>query len=133
MRTRTTFALAASTLAFGVPPAAATPDSYQPQLGAQPDAFERYVMNNAPEEQPDAFSRYLRNQQSASLGSTGAATHPDSRAVRPSPALAAAAAVDGDSRDWAAGALGALGGALVAVVAVAGASAIRGRRRLVLR
>ena len=117
--------------------AAADPDGYQPQLqaGAQPDAFDRYVRNNAPAEPTDAFGRYLRNHSSGTLSfdPTGAAGHPDSRAVRLSSAVEAGPAVAGDGRDWTTGALGALGGAFLALVAVVGASAIRGRGRLVLR
>lgn len=136
MRLRTTFALAVAALAVGIPTAAADPDGYQPQLQAgAPDAVDRYLRNNAPEEQSDAFSRYLRNHSSsatASFDSSGAGSHPDSRAVRPSSVVEAAPVVVA-GRDWTTGALGALGGALLALVAVVGASAIRGRGRLVFR
>jgi hypothetical protein len=111
--------------------AAATPDGYQPQL-AQPDAIDRYLLNNAPEEQPDGIARYLRNNTDPSVASTGAAGHPDSRAVRPMPSVETGAVAGGDGRDWTLGIVGALGGALLAFVAIVGASAIRGRSRLVL-
>jgi len=138
MRIRSTLALGAAALTLGVPVAAADPDGYQPQLqtGAQPDAVDRYLRNNAPDEQPDALARYLRNNSapaSPSFDSTAAARHPDSRAVRLTPTGEIEAGVAGETRDWTLGVLGALGGALLALVAVVGASAIRDRRRLVLR
>ena len=132
MRTLTTLALAFATLALGVTAAAATPDGYQPQL-AQPDAFDRYLLNNTPEEQPDGLARYLRNNAEPSVASLDAAGHPDSRAVRPSPPVETAVAVGDEGRDWTIGIVGAFGGALLAFVAIVGASAIRGRSRLVLR
>lgn len=133
MKLRTAFALAVAALTIGVPVAAADPDGYQPQLktGVQPDAIDRYLRNNAPEEQPDVIARYLRNHtaEGSAVASTGAAGHPDSRAVRPSP-TGEVEPVAADGRDWTTGALGALGGAFLAIV---GASAIRARRQLVLR
>ena len=78
MQIRTTFALAAAALTFGVPVAAATPDGYQPQLqvSAQPDAIDRYLArhfaNDGPDGYqpqlqadpgPDAVDRYLANRQ----------------------------------------------------------------------
>jgi hypothetical protein len=132
MRTRTTLALAFATLALGVTAAAAAPDGYQPQL-AQPDAFDRYLLNNTPEEQPDALARYLRNNTDPAVASFGAAGNPDSRAVRPSPPVETTVAVGDEARDWTVGIVGAFGGALLAFVAVVGASSIRGRSRLALR
>ena len=134
MKLRTAFALAVAALAMGVPLAGATPDGYQPQLqaGSEPDAFDRYLRNNAPLQQPDAFDRYLANNAPQTVETTGAAGHPDSRAVRPSPTNEITP-VGGDGRDWTTGAVGALGGALFALLAIVGASAIRERRRLVLR
>ena len=131
MKTRTTLALAFATLALGVPAAAAAPDGYQPQL-AQPDAFDRYLLNT-PEEQPDALARYLRNNTDPAVASFGAAGNPDSRAVRPSPPVESTVAVGDDPRGWTLGIVGAFGGALLAFVAVVGASSIRGRSRLALR
>ena len=151
MRLRTTLALAVASLTIGVPAAMADPDGpYQaePQViaqpdaldrylsnnapNAQPDALDRYLSNNAPNAQPDALDRYLRNNSPQQSETTGAATHPDSRPVRPSLASDVVSS-GGDGRDWATGAFGALGGALVAILAIVGASAIRERRRLVLR
>jgi hypothetical protein len=130
MKLRMTFAVAVAALAVGIPTAAAEPDGYQPQLqaGAQPDAFDRYLRNNVPDEQSDAFSRYLRNNTSA----TAAGEHPDSRADRFSP-FGEVEPVAAGGRDWSTGALGALGGGLFVLLAVVGASAIRERRRLALR
>lgn len=117
MKIRTAFALAVAAFAIAVPTAAATPDGYQPQLQAGT---------------PDAVDRYLRNHKSSALAVTGAAAHPDSRADRTIPvgqvSVRAAA-----GRDWTTGALGALGGAVFVLLAVAGASAMRERRRLLLR
>ena len=132
MKTRTTLALAVATLALGVPAAAAAPDGYQPQL-AQPDAFDRYLLDNTPEEQPDALARHLRNNTDPAVTSFGAAGNPDSRAVRPSPPVETRIAVGDAARHWTLGIVGAFGGALLAFVAVVGASSIRGRSRLVLR
>lgn len=136
MKIRTTLTLAVAALTLGVPVAAADPDGYQPQLktGVQADAIDRYLRNNAPEEQPDAIARYLRNHtaEGSTVASTGAAGHPDSRAVRLSPTDAIESAST-NGRDWTTGALGALGGAFLAFLAIVGASAIRARRRLVLR
>ena len=131
MKLRTALALAVAALTIGVPVAAADPDGYQPQLKAveQPDAFGRYLRNNAPAQQPDAFDRYLQNN---SPEITGAAAHPDSRSDRPT-ATSEVAPVGDDGRDWTTGALGALGGALFVVLAIVGASAIRERRQPALR
>jgi hypothetical protein len=132
-----TYALgvAITVLAIGAPVAGATPDGYQPQLksGSQPDAFLRYLRNNEPQSgaQPDAFMRYLHNNQPQ----TGAATHPDSRPVRVTADVQATPTdeVGSDARDVTTGVIGAVFGAFVALLAIASASAIRGRRRLVLR
>ena len=148
MKLRTTLALAVASLTIGVPAAAADPDGpYQaePQVIAQPDALDRYLAtttasrrarpylsNNAPTAQPDALDRYLRNNSPQQSETTGAATHPDSRPVRPSLAGDVVSS-GGDGRDWTTGAVGAIGGALLAILAIVGASAIRERRRLVLR
>ncbi len=138
MTFRTAFALAVAALTVGVPVSGATPDGYQPQLrpGPQPDAIDRYLRNNAAPQQPDALDRYLADNAAQQVETqqveTAAAGHPDSHAVRPSPS-AEIAPVDGAGRDWATGAVGALGGVLVAVLAIVGASAMRERRRLVLR
>jgi hypothetical protein len=135
MKIRTTLALGVAALTLGVPVAAAVPDGYQPQLqgGLSPDAIERYLRNAAPVE-PDAVARYLRNRttsSSPSFENNGPAAHPDSRAARSGPAVELAAASGG--HDWTTGAVGAVGGALLALLAIVGASAIRERRRLVLR
>lgn len=136
MKFRTILTLAVAALTLGVPVAAGDSDGYQPQLkaGVQPDAIDRYLRNNTPEEQPDAIARYLRNHtaEGSAVASTGAAGHPDSRAVRPSP-TGEIESVATDGRDWETGAIGALGGALFAFLTVVGASAIRERRQLVLR
>jgi hypothetical protein len=125
--------LAVTALTLGATAASAYPDGYQPQL-TQPDALDRYLLNNASEERPDALARYLRNNPdpAPTLRSAGAAAHPDSRAVRPSFA-AEATPTGGDGRNWTIGIAGALGGALLASFAIVGASSIRGRSRLVLR
>jgi hypothetical protein len=137
MKIRTTFALAVAVLTIGVPAAAAEPDGYQPQLktGVETDAIDRYLQNRAPEAQPDAIDRYLQNNSTSAASAvetTGAAGHPDSRAVRPGP-TSEPTPVAADARDWTPGVVGALSGALLALLAVVGASAIRERRRLVLR
>ena len=132
MTIRTTLALATAMLTLGATAAAAAPDGYQPQL-AQPDAFDRYLLNNMPEEQPDALARYLRNNTDPAVASFGAAGNPDSRAVRPSPPVEPTSAVGDEGRDWTLGIVGAFGGVLLAFVAVVGASSIRGRSRLALR
>jgi hypothetical protein len=121
MKIRTTLALAIATLALGVPVAAAAPDGYQPQL--------------QPSSQPDAFDRYLRNHSTGvepALGSTGASGHPDSLAVRPGVG-APVSTVEAEAFSWTGIALGMFGGALIVLLAVVGASAMRERRRLVLR
>jgi hypothetical protein len=117
MTIRITLALAAAALAVGVPVASATPDGYQPQL-SQANPFDRYPLDYSSTEAP-------------SFDSGGAAAHPDSHGVRPGP-IAEQEAAAGDGRDWTTGMIGVLGGALLALVAVVGASAIRGRGRLVL-
>jgi hypothetical protein len=130
MKIRTTLALSAAALALGVPVAAADPDGYQP------DAVDRYVANAlAQADQPDALDRYLRNHSSgadSALDSTGAARHPDSRAVRPG-ASVISDRTESAGLSWEIGAIGALGGALILLLAVVGASAMRERRRLALR
>lgn len=120
MKLQTTLAVVLAALTIGVAGAAAAPDGYQPQLQgqAQTDAFDRYVRNNTP--QPGA------------TGSDGAAGHPDSLGVRPT-VVGESEPVPSSGRDWTAGAFGALGGALIALLAFVGASAMRERRRLVLR
>lgn len=137
MKIRTTLALAVSALTLGVPVATADPDGYQPDLrsSAQPDAVDRYLANSPGAGEPDAIDRFLRNRSSSavsSLGSAGASRHPDSLAVRPS-VLVPAESAEAEGFSWAAGALGTVGGALIVLLAVAGASAMRERRRLVLR
>ena len=123
MKMWTTLALAAATLALGVPVAAADPDGYQPQLQAtaQPDVIDRYLANNGPDgfqpqlqstAQPDVIDRYLHNNPSG-----------------------VTASVDRGGRDgstWQIGAFVALGGVLFAIVAAFVASTMRARRRLVL-
>ena len=135
MKLRTILTLAVAALTLGVPVAAADPDGYQPQLstGVQSDVVERYLRNNTPEEQSDVFDRYLRNHaaEGSAVASTSAARHPDSLGVRPD--LFGEVGVGADGREWTTGALGALGGAFLAFFAIVGASAIRARRRLVLR
>lgn len=138
MKIRTTLALAVTALSLGVPVATADPDGYQPDLrsSAQPDAVDRYLANSPRRAgEPDAIDRFLRNRSSSSvssLGSAGASRHPDSLAVRPS-VLVPAESAEAEGFSWAAGALGTVGGALIVLLAVAGASAMRERRRLVLR
>lgn len=157
MKIRTTLALAAATLTMGVgvPVAAAGPDGYQPDAvdryltnngpdgfqpqlrsSAQPDAVDRYVGNALRHaDQPDALARYLRNHPSgaeSALYSTGAASHPDSLAVRPGVSVSVERPQAGGF-SWEGSALGALGGALIVLLAVVGASTMRERRRLVLR
>ncbi len=130
MKIRTTLALALATLAIGVPVATAAPDGYQP------DAVDRYIANAVGQtEQPDAVDRYLRNHPNGAetvFDSTGASGHPDSLAVRPG-ASVPLEQTGTDGFSWAtAAAFGGLG-ALIVLLAVAGASAMRERRRLVLR
>ena len=155
MKIRTTLALALTTLTLGVPVATADPDGYQPdaiarylanngpdgfqpQLHAttQPDAVDRYVANSLRQAgEPDAIARYLRNHSSGaqfSVDSTGASSHPDSLAVRAG-VSSPADPIEAEGLNWTGVALGTLGGALIVLLAVAGASATRERRRLVLR
>jgi hypothetical protein len=115
MKLTQALAAAVTALVLGVPVAGAVPDGYQPQL--------------APSSQPDGYQPQLRSTNQ----STGAATHPDSRAVRFSPAVAEAetSAVGDRGLDVTTALVGATLGAFAAVLAIAGASAIRGRRRLV--
>ena len=100
------------------------PDGFQPQLQTSipPDAIDRYVANNGPDgfqpqlqtsTPPDAIDRYLRNH------STGSSVAVD---------LTEAGGVS-----WQTGALATFGGALIVLLAVVGASAMRERRRLILR
>ncbi len=136
MKMRTTLVLVTAALTLAVPVAAADPDGYQPQLqGAQTDAFDRYLRNNTPGSQPDAFDRYLANNAPVTEhGSTGAAGHPDSQAVRPSVVAQPTRATDDGFRfNWESSVLGALGAGLIALLAFVGASAMRERRRPVLR
>lgn len=138
MKIRTTFALAVATLTLGVPVATAAPDGYQPELqsNAQPDVFERYVANALRQaDQPDAFARYLRNHSSgadSAPDSTGASRHPDSLAVRPGVSVPVNT-VEAGGFSWNTVAVGTLGGAVIVLLAIIGASAMRMRRRLVLR
>jgi hypothetical protein len=105
-------------LTVAVPVAAAAPDGFQPQL------------QDSGVSAPDGYQPQLRTEP----GSGGAAAHPDSRAIRPGVAAEAEATTgDGFSFSWGSGAVGAAGGLLVALLAIAGASAMRERRRLVLR
>lgn len=134
MKLFTTLAIAATVLSVGASTAAAEYGSSQPDPVVAPDAVDRYVANRNAAVGPDAVDRYVLNDllAAAAARETGAAGHPDSRAERPGLALEPPpSSVDG--RDWATGIVGALGGALLALLAVVGASAIRGRRRLVLR
>jgi hypothetical protein len=138
MKIRTTLALMVTTLALGVPVAAATPDGYQPglQASAQPDAVDRYVANSLRQAgQPDAIDRYLRNNSigaEPALDSTGASSHPDSLAVRAGVSIPAST-VEGEPFSWTGVAFGTVGGALIVLLGIVGASAMRERRRLVLR
>ena len=138
MKIRTTFALAVATLTLGVPVATAAPDGYQPglQSNAQPDAVDRYVANVLRQaDQPDAVARYLRNHSigaDSALDSAGASSHPDSLAVRPGVSVPVDT-VEVGGFSWTAVAFGTLGGAVIVLLAIVGASAMRERRRLVLR
>ena len=142
MKIRTTLALALVTLTLGVPVASADPQGYPD------DAIGRYLAHTVPNTvpdgfqpqlhgstQPDAVDRYLRNHPNGSesaFGATGASSHPDSLAVRPGVSVP----VDMTSAEglsWTGVAFGTLGGALIVVLAFVGASALRERRRLVLR
>ena len=138
MKIRTTLALAAMTLILGVPLAGATPDGYQPRLQstAEPDAVDRYLANSLRQAgATDAIDRYLHNRSigaESALGSTGAANHPDSLAVRRG-ASVPVNAVEAEGFSWTGVALGTVGGALIVLLAFVGASAMRERRRLALR
>ncbi len=123
MKISTTLALAAATLALGVPVAAANPDGYQPQLQstAQPDVIDRYLANNGPDgfqpllqanAPPDAVDRYLRNHPGGETASVD-------RGGR-------------DGIDWRTAAVVALGFVLLLSIAAIVASTMRARRRLVL-
>ena len=132
MKFLTTIAVAATALTIGVTGVAAQPDGYQPQLQqpTQPDGYQPQLGVGAPS-QP--FDRYAIDQSARSVAG-GAASHPDSRAVRPGVVAEAEPIADVGSRfSWGSGAVGALGAWLVVVLAVVAASATRGRRRLVLR
>ncbi len=128
MKIRTTLAVAVTTLTLGVPVATADPDGYQP------DAVDRYLVSLGQAGEPDAIARYLRNHPNGVGFSpdSGAATHPDSLAVRAGTSVPGST-VEADTFSWAGVAFGTLGGALIVLLAVAGASAMRERRRLVLR
>jgi hypothetical protein len=118
MRLITALAVAATALAIAGTGAAAIPDGYQPQL-RQPA-------------QPDGYQPQLR--VGAASGIAAAALHPDSRAVRPGVVAETAPITEnGLGFSWASGVIGALGAWFVAVLAVVAASAMRERRRLVLR
>ncbi len=127
MKTRKTLALTAAILTLGVPVAAATPDGYQP------DAIDRHlanIANDGPDgfqpqlhasAQPDAVDRYVANvlRQADLPDPTGPSVPVD----RP----------DGGGTSWLTGAVGMLAGASIVLLAFAGASALRGRGRLILR
>ncbi len=134
MKIFTTLAIAATVLSVGASTAAAEYGSSQPDPVIAPDTVDRYVANRNAAVGSDAVDRYVLNdlRANAAARQTGAAGHPDSRAERPGPAAELLSASVG-GRDWGTGIVGALGGALLALLAVVGASAIRGRRRLVLR
>jgi hypothetical protein len=118
MRFLTTVAVAGTALAIAGTGAAASPDGYQPQL-RQPA-------------QPDGYQPQLREGAASGIGA--AALHPDSRAVRPGVvAETEPLTEDGFGFSWSSGVIGALGAWMVAVLAVVAASAMRERRRLVLR
>ena len=122
---RTAFALAVAVLATALPAAAAAPDGYQPQLQTgddQPDAFMR-AFRNAPD-RSDVVVRYLRNHATV-VGAGVPAAHPDSRAVRPSPSVGHAPALDGNGIDLSTGGVGL--GLLLAALAVGTGWATRGR------
>ena len=128
----TIFAIVATALTICVTGVAAQPDGYQPQLQqpTQPDGYQPQLGVGA---QSQPFDRYVIDQSVRSV-TGGAASHPDSRAVRPGIVAEAEPIADVGSRfSWGSGAVGALGAWLVVVLAVAAASATRGRRRLVLR
>jgi hypothetical protein len=104
-------------LTVAVPVAAARPDIYQPQLQGPGAGL------------PDGYQPQLRTQSD----SGGAAVHPDSWAVRPGVIVEQEPTTsEGVSFGWESVSLGAVGGGLIALLAIAGASAMRERRRLVL-
>ena len=117
MKTRKTLALTVAILTLGVPVAMAAPGGYQR------DAIDRYLASNGPDgfqpqlnatAQPDAVDRHVANvlRQAELPAPTGA---------------------EGGGTNWRSAALGMLGGASIVLLAFAGASALRGRRRVVLR
>jgi hypothetical protein len=134
MKIRTTLAVATVTLIIGVPVATGASDGYRP--GIQPDAVDRYLGNALRhDDQPDALARYLRNNPNGAATavlSSGAVAHPDNRAVRPG-AVSPVEQADFSGISWESGVVGALGGALIVLLGIVGASAMRERRRLVLR
>lgn len=137
MKMRTTLVLVTAALTLAAPVAAADPDGYQPQLqNGQTDAFDRYLANHmAQGAETDALGRYLKNNAPVTEpGSTGAAGHPDSQAVRPSVVAQPTRATDDVfSVSWESSVLGALGAGLIALLAFVGVSAMRERHRPVLR
>ena len=133
MKFLTTLAVVATALTIGVTGVAAQPDGYQPQLQqpTQPDGYQPQLGVGA---QSQPFDRYPIDQSAPSVAGGAAASHPDSRAVRPGVVAEAEPIADVGSRfSWGSGAVGALGAWLVVALAVVAASATRGRRRLVLR
>jgi hypothetical protein len=118
MKLTSTVALVLTVLALCVPVAGAAPDGYQPQLQADraPDGYQ-------PQLQP----------------ASGAAAHPDSRAIRVTPYPSHGQDVgpvtegsDGSGgSNLTTGVVGALLAAFAAMLAIRFASTIRGRRRLV--
>lgn len=112
MRIRMTCVLAIVALTVAVPVLAAVPDRSQLQLS------DTRV--------PDGYQPQLHTQP----GSASAAAHPDSLAVRPSVVVEAGPTTnEGLSFRWGSLAVGAVGGGLIVLLAIAGASAMRERRR----
>ena len=138
MKIRTTIAVAVATLTLGVPVATAVPDGYQPELqsNAQPDVVDRYVANALRQaDQPDVVARYLRSHSigaGSAPDSAGAASHPDSLAVRPGVSVPLNT-VEAGGFSWITVAFGTLAGVLSVLLAIVGASTMRERRRFVLR
>ena len=133
MKLLTTLAVLAAALTVVGTGTTANPDGYQPQLQQPrlPDGYQPQLGEGA---QSEPFDRYPINESTRSVAGGAAASHPDSRAVRPGVvAEAEPTADDGSGVSWGSGAVGALGAWLVVVLAVVAASATRGRRRLVLR